>query len=139
MRGTARGTTLLVTCAVVALADVAGAARDVPPRRKQALLEWLRAASYRATYVPEPDVHASASGAHGLNVRTYYNPILVDDLRAGRVRFRKGAAMVKELYFGGREQVIGYSVMRKLRRRSGTTGKGWLFYETLDGSNRDAF
>jgi hypothetical protein len=47
--------------------------------------------------------------------------------------------MVKELYFNGREQVIGYSVMRKVRRRSGRTGRGWLFYETLDGANRGAY
>jgi len=25
--------------------------------------------------------------------------------------------------------------MRKLRSRSGPTGRGWLFYETFDGTN----
>ena len=62
-----------------------------------------------------------------------------EDLRAGRTAFRKGATMVKELYFGGREQVIGYSLLTKVRRRSGATGRGWLFYETADGTNRAAF
>ncbi len=132
-------TSVLFACALVFVAHVAGAERDAPPRRKGALLNWLRAGRYRASYVPEPAVHPSVSGAHGLNVRTYYSPILVDDLRAGRPVFRKGAAMVKELYFNGREQVIGYSVKRKVRRRSGLAGRGWLFYETLDGSNRGAF
>ena len=61
-----------------------------------------------------------------------------EDLRAGRTAFRKGATMVKELYFGGREQVIGYSLLTKVRRRSGATGRGWLFYETVDGTGRGA-
>jgi hypothetical protein len=72
------------------------------------------------------------STGHGGNVRTYYNPILVEDLRAGRTAFHKKAAMVKELYLNGREPVGGYAVMRKVRRRSGDAGRGWLFYETFD-------
>jgi hypothetical protein len=63
----------------------------------------------------------------------------VEDLQAGRTEFRKGAAMVKELYFSQTETVIGWSVMRKLRNRSGSTGRGWLFYETLDGTNDGVF
>jgi hypothetical protein len=47
--------------------------------------------------------------------------------------------MVKELYFQGTETVVGWSVMRKIRSRSGPRGKGWLFYETLDGRNQGAF
>jgi len=119
--------------------SVAGAERTVPPRREKALLDWLKAGAYRTSYTAEPEVHASTAGAHGLNVRTYYSPILTEDLRAGRTVFRKGATMVKELYFGGREQVIGYSVLTKVRRRSGAAGRGWLFYETADGTNRAAF
>jgi hypothetical protein len=72
--------------------------------------------------------------AHGHNVRTWLSPILVEDLRAGRTPFRKGAAMVKELYFDGQEQVVGFSVMRKVRKRSGKRGRGWYFFETFDGS-----
>jgi hypothetical protein len=77
--------------------------------------------------------------AHGANVRTYFSPTLVEDLRAGRPTFRRGAAMVKELYFSGTEEVVGWSVMRKLRPRSGRSGRGWLFYETLDGTNAGVF
>ena len=37
--------------------------------------------------------------------------------------------MVKELYLEGpNAPPVGYSVMRKLRSRSGPTGDGWLFY-----------
>jgi hypothetical protein len=81
--------------------------------------------------VPEPAVHASL-GPHGGNVRTYFNPILVDDLRAGRTIWSKGAAMVKELYFSGTEDVLGYAVMIKVDEETGADGEGWLFYETFD-------
>jgi hypothetical protein len=85
-----------------------------------------------------PAPHPSAS-AHGPYVRTWYSPVLVDDLRAGRDPFRKGAATVKELYLGGpNAPPAGYSVMRKLRTRSGPTGGGWLFYEKFDGTNEGA-
>jgi hypothetical protein len=109
------------------------AAGQAPPAGKQALLRWLRAGTYRQTYTPEPAVHRSLSNAHGLNVRTWYSPVLAEDLRAGRVPFRRGAAMVKELYATGEEDVLGWSVMRKLRRKSGRRGKGWLFSERLPG------
>jgi hypothetical protein len=117
---------------MVALAGGAVAA-DVPPTRTAVLLDWLRAGTYRAAYVPEPVVHPSESdGAHGINVRTWYSPVLAEDLRAGVARYRRDAAMVKELYFAGTEVVIGWSVMRKVRRRS-AAGRGWFFFETFDG------
>jgi hypothetical protein len=120
-------------------AGAAGAAPpDVPPRERGELLRWLRAGTYRATYAAEPRVRPSVP-VHGQNVRVYYSPRLVEDLAAGRVPFRRGAAMVKELYFGGTDTVIGWSVMRKLRRRSGRRGRGWLFYESFDGTNDGAF
>jgi hypothetical protein len=103
-----------------------------PPKRTRALLAWLEAGTYRsAGWIPEPAVRPSFT-AHGRNVRTWLNPILVEDLRAGRPVFRKGAAMVKELYFEG-DQAIGFSVMRKVRPRSGRRGRGWYFFETFDG------
>ena len=122
---------------VLALAGVAAAAQNLPPPRKAALAAWLRAGAYRQDYLPEPAVHPSA-GPHGANVRSWYSPTLVEDLRAGRTVFRKGAAMVKELYLGGQDQVLGYAVMRKLRRRSGKTGRGWLFYEAFDATGDGA-
>ena len=122
------------------VASLASASRDVPPHGKRALLRWLKAGAYRERFIGEPEVRPStAEGrAHGANVRTYYDPILVDDLRAGRVTFRTGAAMVKELYFTNVDEVVGYSVMLKVRGRSGASGRGWLFYETLDGTNDSA-
>jgi hypothetical protein len=110
-------------------------ARTLPPRGKRALLRWLSDGTYAHAYTPEPAIHPSTP-AHGTAVRTYLSPRLVDDLRAGRPQFRRGAAMVKEIYRGG--TLVGWAVMRKLRRRSGTSGRGWLFYETLDGTNRGA-
>jgi hypothetical protein len=104
----------------------------LPPTRTRALLAWLQARTYRS-WVSEPAVRPSFT-AHGSNVRTWLSPTLVEDLRAGRTPFRKGAAMVKELYFGGQEQVVGFSVMRKVRRRSGGRGQGWYFFETFDGA-----
>jgi len=107
----------------------------VPPQGKRALLAWLKAGTYQTTFTPEPEPHASMS-AHGPYVRTWYSPMLTEDLRAGRIPFRKGAAMVKELYLRGPDEPpVGYSVMRKLRSRSRLTGRGWLFYETFDGTN----
>src|SRR6185436_18279287 len=80
---------------------------------------------------PEPSVRTSTS-AHGLHVRSWYSPTLVADLQAGTVPFERGAAMVKELYFQGTDTALGWSVMRKVRRRS-AGGRGWFFFETFDG------
>jgi hypothetical protein len=76
---------LVLGVAMAASLTAVAASDDVPPRQKRALLEWLTAGSYRERFVAEPEVHSSvAEGqAHGRNVRTYYNPILADDLRAG--------------------------------------------------------
>lgn len=109
------------------------AAGQTPPAAKRPLLRWLQAHTYRQSYTPEPAVHPSLTTAHGLNVRTWYNGTLVEDLRTGRATFRKGAAMVKELYAMGDRQVVGWAVMRKMRRPSGRRGQGWLFYERLPG------
>jgi hypothetical protein len=109
------------------------AARDprIPPRKRRKLLNWLNAGSYRDLYSAEPEVHDSL-GPHGGKVLTYYNPILVEDLRAGRTVWSRGAAMVKELYTSDASAVRGYSVMIKVAADSGPNGEGWLFYETFD-------
>ncbi len=127
--------TVALTLWLLAAAPVgaqSGGDPNLPPTRTDALIAWLQAGTYRS-WIPEPAVRPSFT-AHGRNVRTWLNPILVEDLRAGRARFRKGAAMVKELYFDGQEQVVGFAVMRKVRQRSGRRGKGWYFFETLDGA-----
>jgi hypothetical protein len=103
----------------------------LPPLRTAALLRWLSDGTYRATYTAEPAVHESTS-AHGMHVRTWYSPVLTSDLASGTTPFERGAAMVKELYFAGTDEVVGWSVMRKVRRRSGG-GRGWFFFETFDG------
>jgi hypothetical protein len=124
-------------CAGVALVSLAlmgeASSAETPPGRKGALLRWLRAGMYRQAYTPEPAVHRSLSTAHGLNVRTWYSLVLAEDLATGRTSFRRGAAMVKELYPSGDTEVLGWSVMRKVRAASGARGKGWLFYERLPG------
>jgi hypothetical protein len=68
-----------VALAVIGLVGMAWADDGVPPRSKDALVAWLKARTYRATYVAEPAAHESA--VHG----------------------------------------------------------GWLFYETLDATGRDAY
>jgi hypothetical protein len=129
-------TTMRLALGVLALllggTDLALAADPtLPPQPLGALLAWLRTGAYREAYTPEPAVRVSSS-AHGMHVRTWYAPSLVADLRGGTVPFRRGAAMVKELYFDGDETVVGWSVMRKVRRRS-ARGRGWFFFETLNG------
>lgn len=111
--------------------------RSIPPTNKKKLLKWLKAGTYLEIYTAEDQVHDSV-GPHGGNVRTYYNPILVEDLQANKTVFRKGSTMVKELYFDGEEEVVGYAVMTKVRKKSGDEGQGWLFYETFDGTNNGA-
>jgi hypothetical protein len=131
----ARRVAALVMLLGTLLASGAHAGTPLPPQGKRALLAWLKAGTYASSFTPEPEVHASTS-AHGPYVRTWYSAVLTEDLRAGRVPFRRGAAMVKELYLDGpTAPPVGYSVMRKLRSRSGPTGQGWLFYETFDGRN----
>lgn len=118
--------------------DVVMARRKLPPRRSHALIRWLEARRYQAEgWVGEPAVHPSVP-AHGINVRVWLSPRLVEDLASGRATFRRGGAMVKELYFAGTDEVVGWSVMRKVRRRSGRRGTGWFFFETFDGRARGA-
>lgn len=111
----------------------------IPPLSKKKLLKWLKAGAFKEKYTPEPEIHKSSTLAHGNNVRSYYNPILVKDLKSEKSVFRKGAAMVKELYFNNTTEVTGYAVMSKIKKKSGKKGKGWLFYETSDGTNKGVF
>lgn len=107
----------------------------LPPKKRARLHNWLRTFRYRETYAPEPRVHPSA-GPHGGNVRTWFSPSLVEDLRAEKRNFRKGAVLVKELYGNSRTQLEGWAVMYKTRasRRPKSAG-AWIWYETfrLDG------
>jgi hypothetical protein len=134
-----RLTVIFVVLASLGAATAAlGQSGDVPPLKRKRLLTWLREGTYRATYTAEPEVHPSG-GPHGGNVRTYYNSILVGDLRAARPTFRKGATMVKELYFSGTDVVVGFAVLSKVRRNRGAGGEGWLWLESFDGTNADFF
>ena len=120
----------LLMLAFFAVTAVHAADSTLPPKRLAPLLRWLKAGTYRATYTPEPAVRVSST-AHGLHVRSWYSPVLVADLAGGTLPFRPGAAMVKELYEGP-DSVVGWAVMRKLRPNS-AGGRGWFFFETLDG------
>jgi hypothetical protein len=128
----------VATLVLLVGAEFAEAGRRLPPKRGQALIRWLEARNYQAEgWVAEPTVHPSVS-AHGMNVRTWLSPRAVEDLASGAPAFRKGTAFVKELYLGGTDEVAGWAVMRKLRKKSGRTGRGWFFFETFDGRARGA-
>jgi hypothetical protein len=122
---------LAVVFVLLAVLRVHAADSTLPPKRLGPLLRWLEGGVYRTAYTPEPEVRVSST-AHGLHVRSWYSPVLVADLAEGTLPFRPGAAMVKELYFQGTETVVGWAVMRKVRPRS-AGGRGWFFFETLDG------
>lgn len=124
----ARVLAVLVLAASAGAAAAAGAG-DPPPTGTRGLVRWLRAGEWRAAYVAEPGPRPSAT-AHGRSVRTWYSPVLVEDLAAGRTTFRKGAAMVKELFDPTGTTLQGFAVMRKVRARGGAGGRGWFFWET---------
>jgi hypothetical protein len=106
----------------------------IPPTKKRKMIAWLKAGTYKKQFTGESVVERS-SGPHGGNVRTFYNPILTEDLRAGKTVWRAGAAMVKELYLSGKDEIKGYAVMVKVSENSGANGEGWVFYETFDINN----
>ena len=118
---------LLLACV---LFGALNAMADEVPRKPRKLLAWLQAATYRATFTGEPAVRPSA--IHGPQVRVWYSPELVQALADGTVPFPKRAAMVKELYAADGVTVAGYSVMAKVRRRSGRNGEGWFWYEAVN-------
>lgn len=119
-------------------AELFGADPNIPPTKRKAMLAWLAEKRYLEAFTAEPAVHPS-EGPHGGNVRTFFNSILVEDLRAGRTSFRKGAAMVKELYFGSTDTVRGYAVMVKVKKKAGSSGQGWLFMESFNGTQADFY
>ena len=123
---------LLLACVLVGTLN---AMADEVPRKPRKLFAWLQAATYRTTFTGEPAVRASA--IHGPQVRVWYSPELVRALADGAVSFPKRAAMVKELYAADGVTVAGYSVMAKVRRRSGRNGEGWFWFETLNGVSTD--
>lgn len=105
---------------------------ESPPTKEGALLKWLQAGAYIESFTPEPAIRESFT-AHGTYVRTWYNRRLVEDLRAGRRVFRKGAVMVKELYGDSTGQPQGWALMRKTMSSKRKNGNAWLFYEKLPG------
>jgi hypothetical protein len=140
MRTDTKLTTLLLGVVAVATSLQSQSATDVtawpniiPPTSESALLGWLNKGSYKENFIPEPKVHPSP--VHG-TVRTYYNPIIAGDLHAKRKAFRKGAAMVKELYSNGK--VTGYAVMVKALKNTKPAGSAWLFYETFSKTGPSA-
>jgi hypothetical protein len=120
------------------LSSKAASQNIIPPIKKKKMVAWLKAGLYKELFIGEPAVHGSL-GPHGGNVRIFYNPILVENLRAGKKTWDVGAAMVKELYLGSTTQVSGYSVMIKVDEQSGNDGSGWVYYESFNGSLDGAF
>jgi len=103
----------------------------IPPTNNAKLIAWLNKKSYKTNFIAEPSLH---TGSHG-SVLTYYNPILALDLHAKKSVFRKGAAMVKELYSG--TTVVGYAVMVKTLQHTTAQGNDWFFYETFDTTGQN--
>ena len=68
-----------------------------------------------------------------------HQEIFVEDLRAGRTTWSRGAAMVKELYLNSIDAVQGDSVMIKASESTGPNGDGWVFYESFDLSGTRAY
>jgi hypothetical protein len=109
----------------------------IPPTNKTKLVAWLKQKNYKANFIAEPRIHAT-TGPHGNKVLTYYNPILAIDLRAKKTVFRKGAAMVKELYANGTNKVTGYAVMVKAQGHKNAQKQDWLFYESFSLTGQNA-
>lgn len=109
----------------------------IPPTTKAKLIKWLNKKNYQQNFIAEPSIHPTNS-PHGINVRTYYNPILALDLYADKTVFRKGAAMVKEIYMEDTNTVTGYAVMVKVQQHDNAQGEDWLFYETSDTKGKNA-
>lgn len=120
------------------LSSKAASQNIIPPIKKKKMVAWLKNGLYKELFIGEPAVHGSL-GPHGGNVRIFYNPILVENLRAGKKTWDVGAAMVKELYLGSTTQVSGYSVMIKVDEQSGNDGSGWVYYESFSTSVDNAF
>jgi hypothetical protein len=98
---------------------------EPPPANSQALLPWLREGRYLA-WPAESAIHPSG-GPHFGRVRTYVNPALFDSLGSGAASHPSGAAAVKELYGAAGDEVLGWSVMIKVRPES--AGNSWYWYE----------
>lgn len=108
-----------------------GGVDQLPPTDSTDALEmWLAGGSYTA-WAAESQIHSSA-GPHGGNVRTFVNAALFQSLTDNNAMHPEGAAVVKELYGGGMDTLIGYAVMVKVAPDSGPAGEGWYWYERIN-------
>lgn len=98
-----------------------------PPVTAAALRAWLMQGRYKSWHA-ESAPHQSG-GPHGGTVHTYLNNVVFDSLSAGNAEHPKGAAVVKELYFGG-ATVAEWAVEIKLEDTS-NSGQNWYWYEGL--------
>lgn len=96
-----------------------------PPTSAGPLRQWLIAGMYGGWHA-ESAVHPSG-GPHGGSVRTFLNDAAFDSLQAGNAQHPRGAAVVKELYFGT-ERVLGWAAEIKLDDDS-AGGANWYWYE----------
>jgi cytochrome c553 len=90
------------------------------------LFGWLKAGNYLNWY-HDGEIHQSA-GPHNM-VRTFYNQILEDSMKAGNKTHPMGAMAVKELYQG--DKLIGWSSIAKIKD-TGDQPSQWYFYQTQD-------
>jgi hypothetical protein len=95
------------------------------PTTSSELRAWLEAGMYKG-WTAESGIHPSA-GPHGATVRTYLNDIVLQSLAAGNASHPAGAALVKELYYGG-DTVQLWAVEVKVQDDS-AGGDGWYWWE----------
>lgn len=103
-----------------------------PPADARELRAWLQAGTYLGWHA-ESGIHPSG-GPHGGSVRTYMNDAVFDSLVAGNAAHPRGAAVVKELYFGTATVQL-WAVAIKVDDDS-AGGNGWYWYEGASLSGR---
>ncbi len=94
------------------------------------LLAYLASGSY-ASLPHDAQLHLS-QGPHGAGgVRVYYEPLLLDSLRAHKGEHPKGAAAVMELFAADQTTRLGWAASVKIGAHS-DGGFGWFWMEALD-------
>jgi hypothetical protein len=95
-----------------------------------ALLNWLQLQEYRC-WLGEPSPHPSA-GPHFGSVRVWFNPSLEEGLAGGVAPFPVDSVAIKELLGVDGDDVLGWSLARKVA--SGAGPSTWYWYEWYEGS-----
>ena len=99
-------------------------ASEISDTSIEGITAFLQNGTYKG-WAAEPVVHDS-SGPHG-KVRSFFNSILADSLKAKSSTHPVGSIAVKELYSSDGTTLKGYALEAKLEEGQG--GNGWLWYE----------